>query len=62
MRRSLAKLAAIPGTVPDGAARPPGCPFAPRCELVEEAYVAALPDLEELAPGRHSRCRRWREL
>jgi len=54
-----ATLNAIPGTVPSLRDLPPGCVFAPRCELAEEACRAVEPDLAEIAPGHFSRCRRW---
>lgn len=40
-----AKLQSIPGTVPDPAYKPSGCPFHPRCELAELSCRAALPEM-----------------
>ena len=53
-----ARLAAIPGTVPNAAALPPGCRFAPRCPFAEPACRAGRLSLVEVAPGRFSRCLR----
>jgi peptide/nickel transport system permease protein len=53
---------AIPGTVPLPHDLPPGCAFAPRCGERRPACEAARPDLETTAPGRETRCIRWREL
>ena len=55
-------LPAIRGVVPDPLQRPPGCPFAPRCDFAEEACDAVVPVMEIAAPGHDTRCRRWREL
>ena len=49
-----ARLAAIPGTLPDPRHRPPGCRFAPRCAYAEPACTAAVPTLTPLAPGQSS--------
>ena len=42
-------LASIPGQPPDLADLPPGCAFAPRCELSSEACRAAVPPLIPVA-------------
>lgn len=42
----LSRLRAIPGQPPTLTALPPGCPFAPRCPLAEEACSAAIPGVE----------------
>jgi peptide/nickel transport system ATP-binding protein len=52
------RLPAIPGGPPDLSNLPPGCAFAPRCRIVEEACRAAVPVAVELAAGHHVRCRR----
>jgi peptide/nickel transport system ATP-binding protein len=44
-------LPTLPGEPPDPRDHPPGCPFAPRCGLHEEACDAELPAL--LPAGRH---------
>ncbi|KQP59285.1 ABC transporter ATP-binding protein [Methylobacterium sp. Leaf112] len=52
------RLKTIPGSPPDLANRPPGCPFAPRCFLAEErCHVDAPPDVA-VAPGHRAAC--WR--
>jgi peptide/nickel transport system ATP-binding protein/oligopeptide transport system ATP-binding protein len=50
------RLTAIPGTLPEPARRPPGCRFAPRCDLSIEACTAALPALRPLAPAHDVAC------
>ncbi len=52
----------ISGTVPQPKALPPGCAFAPRCVYCQPACEAAPPPLVQAAPGRSTRCLRWREL
>ncbi|HXE91967.1 MAG TPA: ABC transporter ATP-binding protein [Terriglobales bacterium] len=49
-------LASIEGTVPPVTAPPPGCPFEPRCPIRVSQCAAALPPLEEVAPGHLVRC------
>ncbi|WP_326543688.1 ABC transporter ATP-binding protein [Pseudorhodoferax sp.] len=49
-------LATIPGAPPALHALPPGCAFAPRCPLVQERCLAAVPALRPIAPGRAVRC------
>jgi peptide/nickel transport system ATP-binding protein len=56
--RRGARLATIPGRVPELADMPAGCPFADRCPLVIEACRAALPAAVEIGPGHHARCLR----
>jgi len=52
-----ARLAAIPGVVPELGSGPAGCRFAPRCALARERCSAEAPPLETLAePGRRSAC------
>jgi len=50
------RLYAIPGRIPDPGNRPPGCNFAPRCELAQPACRASEPALEDVAPGHLVRC------
>ncbi|GAA1637010.1 ABC transporter ATP-binding protein [Microbacterium flavum] len=49
---------AIPGSPPQPAARPAGCPFAPRCELPtkSERCRTDVPALRAMAPGHTSAC------
>jgi oligopeptide/dipeptide ABC transporter ATP-binding protein len=56
------RLATIPGTVPDLAALPAGCAFAPRCRLAVEACRASPPPSIDIGGGHRSRCIRWMEL
>jgi peptide/nickel transport system ATP-binding protein len=51
-------LSAIPGRPPSPGARPPGCPFAPRCPLRADACDAALPELVTVVAGHDVRCLR----
>lgn len=56
------RLAAIPGSVPEPWALPPGCAFAPRCSHCIPACGAAPPALRLLAPGRRAACIRAEAL
>jgi peptide/nickel transport system ATP-binding protein len=50
------RLATIPGTVPELADLPPGCPFAGRCRFtIAECHVTAPPPVT-IAPGQQARC------
>ena len=53
-----ADLYTIPGLPPDPARKPPGCPFAPRCEFAQEKCVTSGIELKEVAPGHESACLR----
>ena len=50
------RLAAIPGGVPDPAAMPPGCAFAPRCPQRDAACEVAPPALRPVAPAQRAAC------
>jgi oligopeptide/dipeptide ABC transporter ATP-binding protein len=47
---------AIPGSAPDLARLPPGCPFAPRCERAQARCHAGDPAPEPSGPAREARC------
>src|SRR3982751_1849991 len=49
-------LASIPGSPPDLASPPPGCPFHPRCPFAIEACPRAPIPLIDLAGGRAAAC------
>jgi peptide/nickel transport system ATP-binding protein len=49
-------LVAIPGAPPNLAALPPGCAFAPRCELAISECHSSRPDLLELENDHFARC------
>jgi oligopeptide/dipeptide ABC transporter ATP-binding protein len=49
------KLSAIPGTVPNPLAMPPGCPFAPRCPQVMDR-CKQMPPIAQVADGRQVAC------
>ena len=53
-----ARLEAIPGSPPDLANLPPGCPFAPRCPLAADICTAASPALTAIKPDHSARCAR----
>src|SRR5689334_2619951 len=50
------KLYQIPGAPPDVAHLPLGCPFAPRCERVEEICRSEFPPMVQLTADHHSLC------
>jgi oligopeptide transport system ATP-binding protein len=50
------KLYQIPGLPPDVAHLKPGCPFAPRCDRVEEICRREFPPFVELTKDHHSLC------
>jgi peptide/nickel transport system ATP-binding protein len=56
LNSSDAALAAIDGTVPNMAALPPGCRFAPRCPFVREICTQAPPPIVRVGPSHDSRC------
>ena len=53
-----ARLQTIPGSPPDLANRPPGCPFAPRCFLAEETCRRETPPSVAVGDGHLADC--WR--
>ena len=50
------RLVTIPGTVPDIADLPAGCPFADRCPIVIARCREAVPPLARVAAGHDARC------
>jgi peptide/nickel transport system ATP-binding protein len=56
------RLETIDGAPPDLLAPPPGCRFAPRCAARQRACEQAMPDMNEVVPGRYTACLRSREL
>lgn len=50
------RLATIPGTVPELADLPKGCPFAGRCSFTIPECHITVPPACEVAPGHHARC------
>ena len=50
------RLHNIPGTVPNPAYKPGGCPFHPRCSHVVEDCKTVLPEIIPLGNGHWSRC------
>jgi oligopeptide/dipeptide ABC transporter ATP-binding protein len=49
-------LAAIAGHLPDLAALPPGCPFAPRCTFAQPRCAGVSMQLDSVGPGHSSAC------
>jgi oligopeptide/dipeptide ABC transporter ATP-binding protein len=49
-------LYSIPGTVPDPAFKPQGCPFHPRCAYVMETCRVEFPELCDYGDGHWARC------
>ncbi len=49
-------LYTIPGSVPDPAYKPPGCPFNPRCPYVEESCRREFPPMCDFGDGHLARC------
>ena len=56
------KLYQIPGLPPDVAHLKPGCPFAPRCDRVEEICRQEFPPFVQLNADHHSLCHFAREV
>ena len=52
------RLVTIPGSPPDLSKLPPGCAFAERCRLAQDACRSTQPPAIELAPGHRARCLR----
>ncbi len=57
-----ARLATIPGRVPELADLPEGCPFAERCAWAGDVCRAALPALVDVTAGHAARCVRLAEV
>jgi peptide/nickel transport system ATP-binding protein/oligopeptide transport system ATP-binding protein len=50
------ELATIPGIVPDPTHKPPGCPFHPRCQYVEESCRRLFPQMFTFGDNHKARC------
>src|SRR5437867_13145718 len=59
MGQAVARLRAIPGTVPQHGAFPSGCRFHPRCFKVQPDCSQKAPGLLEVEPSRWVRCPYW---
>ena len=46
----------LPGDVPSPIHPPPGCPFHPRCPIVEQQCRTEIPSLKEISPGHFAAC------
>ena len=51
-----ARLAAIPGNVPELSHLPPGCPFAGRCPVAQPTCEEQMPADIRIEPDHHARC------
>jgi peptide/nickel transport system ATP-binding protein/oligopeptide transport system ATP-binding protein len=58
IEETRARLATIEGSVPNPAAFPPGCRFAPRCPFAIDRCRAEAPPMREMGPGHYAAC--WR--
>lgn len=56
------QMLGIPGNAPSPMNRPPGCAFAPRCDLAVDECVRAVPELREVADEHTVRCIRAGEV
>ena len=56
MHEAGTDLYQIPGLPPDVAHLPPGCPFAPRCEMAKDICRSEYPPLIEISEERSSLC------
>src|SRR5690606_2648404 len=54
--RDEERLMAIEGTVPPVFARPPGCPFEPRCSYAQPPCSTAMPPLVDLGAAHRAAC------
>jgi peptide/nickel transport system ATP-binding protein len=54
--RDEERLKAIEGTVPPAFARPPGCPFEPRCGFAQPLCSSAMPPLVDLGAAHRAAC------
>jgi len=61
-RSARGELYQIPGLPPDPANLPPGCPFAPRCEKVQDICRREFPPLVQLTPDHESLCHFAKEV
>jgi peptide/nickel transport system ATP-binding protein/oligopeptide transport system ATP-binding protein len=58
IEETRARLATIEGSVPNPAAFPPGCRFAPRCPFAADKCRAEAPPLRPMGEGHRAAC--WR--
>jgi oligopeptide transport system ATP-binding protein len=61
-RSARGELYQIPGLPPDPAHLPAGCPFAPRCDKVQDVCKREFPPLVQLEPGHESLCHFAKEV
>ena len=60
--RQRRRLEAIPGSLPDLVAVPPGCIFQPRCGYAQAECAELEPELLPVSDAHHSRCHYWQEV
>jgi len=56
------RMTAMKGEVPSPIHLPPGCTFAPRCDLATDACRQTEPELIEVMPGRSTACHHWEQV
>ncbi len=56
------RMTAMKGEVPSPIHLPPGCTFAPRCELATDICRETEPGLIEVMPGRSTACHHWAQV
>jgi peptide/nickel transport system ATP-binding protein len=56
------RLVGIPGHAPSPAQQPPGCAFAPRCDMHVDACDTGMPELTPVDPEHSARCIRATEV
>ncbi len=55
-------LRGIPGWAPRPGQRPSGCTFTPRCDWAVDKCSEEFPPVEDVSPGHHVRCWRYKEV
>ena len=55
-------LRGIPGWAPRPGQRPTGCTFTPRCDWAVDKCSEEFPPVEDVSPGHHVRCWRYKEV
>ncbi len=62
IREKGMKIRGIPGSPPDMANPPSGCPYHPRCEYAQEICSETIPEYREVEEGHWILCHRYEEL
>ena len=56
LTKNVSRLETISGLPPDPTSLPPGCPFAPRCNIALPVCSERLPEMREIASGHYVAC------